>query len=75
MNVAHEETYGQEFRRIRKELGLTQVEAAEACGVSLSSVAIWESNRREFNTRESAALIRRSIATLKRKREWRDRKR
>lgn len=72
MTVAREETYGQEFRRIRKELGMTQPEAAEACGVHLRTVAAWETGKREFNSNESAALIRQALAKLKRRRRYRN---
>ena len=64
--TASGETYGQKFRRLRKELGWSQPMAAQRCGVSLPTVAHWEADTRQFNSREQSALIRHSIARLKR---------
>jgi putative transcriptional regulator len=35
-----------QIRRIRKELGLTQAEVAERCGVSDRTVRFWEKGKR-----------------------------
>jgi transcriptional regulator with XRE-family HTH domain len=74
MSVARGETLGQEFRRVRKFLGMTQVEAADYCGVSLMSVNVWENDHRQFNSKDQSKLIRQSLNRLKRKQKWRLRK-
>ena len=40
MTVAQGETYGQIFRRLRKELGLSQPQAGEICGISKHTIAV-----------------------------------
>jgi len=74
MSVTDKETLGQEFRRIRKFLGMTQDEAAEYCEVSKVTISHWENGHRQFNSREQSALIRQALNRLKRKQKWRDRK-
>lgn len=75
MSVADDkETLGQEFRRIRKYLGLTQDQAAEICGVSKQSITIWERDKRQFNHKDTSALIRQALVKLKRRRKWIKRK-
>jgi len=69
------ETLGQEFKRIRKYLGLSQVAAAEICGVSEQTVSHWETGKRQFNHPDQTVLIRQALAKLKRRRDWRERKR
>lgn len=64
---------GSTFRRLRLELGMTQDEAAQACGVSKNTVMTWEYKHRQFNTREASVLIRRSITILKRRLKYRQR--
>ena len=51
---------GKELKRIRKRLGLTQVELAAKIGVYWNTVARWE--RDEVPIRESMALLIRTIA-------------
>jgi DNA-binding transcriptional regulator YiaG len=46
---------GEDVRRIRRRLGLTQVQFAELVGVHSNSVARWERN--ELTIRESAARL------------------
>lgn len=50
---------GDEVRRLRRRLGLTQVQLAELVGVSGNSVARWE--RDELGVRESAARLMRLL--------------
>ncbi len=63
---------GEELRRIRERLGLTQRQLAERLGVHWNSVARWERN--EMSIRETAARLVRLLAqaepkaTRKRKR-------
>jgi len=72
MSVADDkETLGQEFRRIRKYLGLTQDQAAEICGVSKQSITLWENGHRQFNHKDTSALIRQALNKLKRRQKWR----
>lgn len=54
---------GDEVRRLRKKLGLTQEGLAELVGVTANSVARWE--RGELGVRESAARLMRLIVTQK----------
>lgn len=54
---------GEEVRRIRKRLGLTQAEFAETVGVATNSVARWE--RGELGIRESAARLMRLLEKSK----------
>lgn len=72
--MTEKETLGQEFRRVRKFLGMTQRETADYCGVSLQSITLWENEHRQFNSWEQQKLIRRSLNKLKRKQKWRTRK-
>ena len=52
---------GDELRRLRRKLGWTQEQLADAVGVAPNSVARWE--RDELGIRESAVrLIRRIVA-------------
>jgi DNA-binding transcriptional regulator YiaG len=51
---------GDEVRRLRKRLGLTQVELADMVGVSSNSLARWE--RGELGIRESAARLMKLLA-------------
>jgi transcriptional regulator with XRE-family HTH domain len=74
MSVAEKETLGQEFRRVRKFLGMTQREAADYCGVSPESVSLWENGHRQFNSLEQQKLIRQSLNRLKRRQKWRTRR-
>lgn len=74
MSVTEKETLGQEFRRIRTFLGMSQREAADYCGVSLMSISMWERDKREFNSLEQQKLIRRSLNKLKRRQKWRTRR-
>jgi DNA-binding transcriptional regulator YiaG len=50
---------GQEVRRIRKRLGLTQAEFGEVVGVARNSVARWERN--EMAIREPIARLIRVV--------------
>lgn len=50
---------GIEVKRLRKRLGLTQVQLAEMVGVHVNSVARWE--RGEMGIRESAARLMRLL--------------
>lgn len=51
---------GEEVRRLRRQLGLTQAELAERVGVTANSVARWE--RDEMRVREPAARLLRLLA-------------
>ena len=51
---------GDEVRRLRKRLGLTQAQFAQKVGVAQNSVARWE--RGEMAIRESAARLMRLLA-------------
>ena len=51
---------GQEVRRIRKRLGLTQAKFAKRVGVHLVTVSRWESGA--LGIRESAAKLIRLLA-------------
>lgn len=53
---------GEELRRIRKRLGLTQVALAERLGVAPNSVARWE--RDEVPIREVVARLVRLLAKV-----------
>ena len=52
---------GEELRRIRKGLGLTQVQLAERLGVTSTSVARWE--RDEVGIGEPVARLTRLLAS------------
>ncbi len=51
---------GDEVRRLRQRLGLTQAQLAERIGVHQNSLARWE--RGELGIRESAARLMRILA-------------
>lgn len=51
---------GEEVRRIRLRLGLTQAQLAERVGVSRHTVTMWESER--MGIRESAARLLKLLA-------------
>lgn len=70
--MAAGETLGQELRRIRTALGMSQRETAEYCGVSVQSISLWERDKREFNSWEQQKLIRQCLNKLKRRRKWRE---
>lgn len=55
---------GDEVRRIRKRLGLTQAEFAQRVGVHFVTVSRWEHGR--MGVRESAARLIRLLAMLER---------
>ena len=55
---------GEEVRRLRRQLGVTQVELAQLVGVAPNSVARWE--RGEMRVRESAARLMRLLAQQRR---------
>lgn len=57
---------GDEVRRLRVQLGLTQVQLAELVGVASNSIARWE--RDEMAVRESAARLMRLLAQQRRSR-------
>jgi len=50
---------GDEVRRLRTRLGLTQAQLAERVGVTSNSIARWE--RDELGVRESAARLMRLL--------------
>ena len=53
---------GDEVRRIRRRLGLTQAELSEHLGVAANSVARWE--RDEMSIRPTAAALLRLMARI-----------
>jgi transcriptional regulator with XRE-family HTH domain len=53
---------GDEVRRIRQRLGLTQAELSERLGVAANSVARWERN--EMRIRPTAAALLRLMARI-----------
>ena len=57
---------GQELRAIRKRLGWTQQQLAEATGVALNPVWRWEAG--QMGIKESAARLIALIAAAERKR-------
>lgn len=70
------ETYGEEMRRLRLQLGLSQKEVAAFCGVSNESISGWERGRLQGNSPEAAQLPRMVIRKLKRRLQYkRDRER
>ncbi|MFQ5849223.1 MAG: helix-turn-helix domain-containing protein [Candidatus Binatia bacterium] len=56
---------GKELKRIRKQLGMTQAQLAEALGVSANSVARQE--RGEIGIREPVAKLVKILAQQKRR--------
>jgi transcriptional regulator with XRE-family HTH domain len=56
---------GDELRRLRTQMGLTQAALAERVGVTPNAVALWE--RGERNIGEPAARLIRLLATMKAK--------
>lgn len=56
---------GEELRRVRRRLGLTQVQLAERLGVAANSVARWE--RDEVPIREPIARLVRLLAKMEAK--------
>ncbi len=60
---------GNEVRRLRARLGLTQKQLAELVGVTSNSVARWE--RDELGVRESAARLMQLLAEQRRPRRRR----
>jgi transcriptional regulator with XRE-family HTH domain len=61
------ETLGQEFRRLRLALDLTQMEAAFLCGVTVTTISHWENEKRQFNSLDQSATIRKALLKLKRR--------
>lgn len=55
---------GEELRRLRRQLGLTQVEMAERLGVAANTVARWERNEMSIN--EPAARLARFLVETER---------
>lgn len=64
---------GEDLRRIRKRLGLTQAALAERLGVTPTSVARWERN--EVSIREPIARLIRLLAAMKLKEKREPRRR
>jgi len=58
------ETYGQKMRRLRRELGLSMREVAEAAGVATETIQLWETGRRYGLSTEAAAVPRHVIKIL-----------
>jgi len=56
----HHDVTGEEVRRLRSRLGLSQAQFGELVGVARNSVARWE--RGEMAIRESAARLMRLLA-------------
>ena len=73
MRVAERETYGQQFKRLRLDLGLTHAEVAEITGVAVNTQSNWENGHRVFISSDQTARIRAAIRMLKRRKQYRDR--
>jgi transcriptional regulator with XRE-family HTH domain len=65
MSVAEVSRYGQEMRRVRLELGLSQLEVAHIAGVTPETISNWERGLRQGNSPEAARGARRIIQLLK----------
>jgi transcriptional regulator with XRE-family HTH domain len=50
-------TVGEHLLKRRRDLGLTQVQVAEALGVNVSTVTIWEKNRGEPSGGHLAGIL------------------
>jgi transcriptional regulator with XRE-family HTH domain len=67
-------SYGEEMRRLRLELGLSQREVGAIVGVAGETISAWERGDRMGNSRESSKLPRTIIQRLKARIRSRDRR-
>ena len=68
------ETWGEQMRRLRLELGLTQAEVGAIVGVAGETISAWERGLRQGNSAESSKLPRLVLKHLRRRIYNRDRR-
>lgn len=68
------ETYGEEMKRLREDLGLSQKQVGRLVGVAGETISSWERGDRQGNSTEASKLPRRVIRMLKRRIQYRDKR-
>lgn len=66
------EPYGEQVKRLRKELGWSIARTADECGVTKASVWAWEQGNRSFVSSDQTKTVRRALALLKRRLKYRE---
>ena len=69
------ESYGEEMKRLRLDLGMSQAEVGKLVGVASETISSWERGTRQGNSPEASKLPRRVIVLLKRRVKYRDKER
>ena len=49
-------TIGENIKRLREEMGMTQEQLAEKMDVTSGAVSLWESNKRSMNVKQADRL-------------------
>jgi len=51
-------TIGENIKRLREEMGMTQEQLAEKMDVTSGAVSLWESNKRSMNVKQADRLAK-----------------